>query len=64
MKSRFNEIRVNLNEYLFEFARTYLEDKLKPSYDDFLLSGESREMQGILKSGEMFEWILSQKPRF
>ena len=53
-----------MNEYLFEFTRTYLEDKLKPSYDEFLQTEESQEMHAVLKSGEVFEWILSQKPKF
>ena len=56
-------MRANLNEYLFEFTRTYLEDKLKPSFDEYLGSPEAREMHEVLKSGEIYEWILSQKPK-
>ena len=36
IKERLKDVRAHLNEYLFEFTRTYLEDKLKPSYDEFL----------------------------
>lgn len=59
LKERLRDVRANLNEYLFEFTRTYLEEKLRPSYEEFLSSPESKEMHKVLKSGEMFEWILS-----
>lgn len=36
LEERLKDVRANLNEYLFEFTRTYLENKLKPSYDEFL----------------------------
>ena len=38
LKERMEDIRGNLNEYLFEFTRTYLEEKLRGSYEEFLNS--------------------------
>ena len=55
------DLKSHLNEYLFEFTRTYLEDLLYPSFKEFLESSECARMHSELKAEAMLDWILSHK---
>ena len=44
---------------MFEFVRPYIEARLTPLFSEFIDSEEFREMRRELRTGEMFEWILS-----
>ncbi len=41
---KFEDVWGSLDEYLFEFVRPYLEGLMRPSFEEFLESGECAKM--------------------
>ena len=58
---KYHNLEENVDEFLFEFVRPYIEQKLTPLYQEFIESEEFREMKKELRAGEMFEWVLSAR---
>ena len=59
IKEKFMELEENLDEFLFEFVRAYIEPRLSPLYSEFIESREFEKMRRELRAGEMFHWVLS-----
>ena len=58
---KYESLESNLDEFLFEFVRPYIESRLSPLYAKFIESPEFEEMKKELRAGEMFEWVLSSR---
>ncbi len=58
---KYQSLEENIDEFLFEFARPYIEARLSPLYAEFMHSQEFRQMKKELRAGELFEWMLSKR---
>lgn len=61
IQSKYENLEANLDEFLFEFVRPYIEERLTPLYSEFINSREFSAMKQELRAGEMFEWVLSSR---
>ena len=60
---KYENLESNLDEFLFEFVRPYIEKRLSALYTEFTESEEFEGMKRELRAGEMFEWILSARSK-
>ena len=61
IRQKYENLEENLDDFLFEFVRPYIEAKLGPLYDEFKQSEVFEKMVKDIEIGEMFHWVLSVK---
>ena len=59
IREKLSDLERNLDEFLFEFVRPYIEAKLTPIYEEFTRSDGFAKMQKDIEVGEVFEWMIS-----
>ena len=61
IREKYESLEENLDEFLFEFVRPYIEARLTPLYKEFIEAKEFQAMKKEIRAGEIFEWVLSSR---